>query len=188
MYSFSVNMERRRISEAQSDFRRFLTVLVDRRIMGSQCCLSTGLVANGIHLTKRCNALSSRSGATRGLPDLHIVGLCVFYHQSADYGISGKRRDNQEWTIQTQAHWAHDTERRQKTNLKDEQHDPPPKKKCPTGRETLVLTMGKLLFLIRHPACYSLVGDRGTKRIKMLKTVHDNLVPIRKRLSLMCSV
>jgi hypothetical protein len=30
------------------DFRRFLTVLVDRRLLGSQCCLSTGLVANGI--------------------------------------------------------------------------------------------------------------------------------------------
>jgi hypothetical protein len=44
------------------DFRRFLTVLVDRRLLGSQCCLSTGLVANGIRLTKRCNALSSRSG------------------------------------------------------------------------------------------------------------------------------
>jgi hypothetical protein len=38
--------------------------------MGSQCCLSTGLVANGIRLTKRCNSLSSRSDITRGLPDL----------------------------------------------------------------------------------------------------------------------
>jgi hypothetical protein len=36
----------------------------------SQCCLSTGLVVNGIRLTKRCNALSSRSDITRGLPDL----------------------------------------------------------------------------------------------------------------------
>ena len=53
-----------------ADCRRFLTVLVDRRLLGSQCCLSTGLVANGIRLTKRCNALSSRSDATRGLPDL----------------------------------------------------------------------------------------------------------------------
>ena len=53
-----------------ADFRRFLTVLVDRRLLGSQCCLSTGLVANGIRLTKRCNALSSRSDVTRGLPDL----------------------------------------------------------------------------------------------------------------------
>jgi hypothetical protein len=69
---------RRRISEAQrwqiigmhstgmADFRRFLTVLVDRRLLGSQCCSSTGLVANGISLTKRCNALSSRSDVTRG--------------------------------------------------------------------------------------------------------------------------
>ena len=64
------------------DFRQFLTVLVDRRILGSQCCLSTGLVANGIHLTKRYNALSSLSDVTRGLPDLGksftlLVCVCV---------------------------------------------------------------------------------------------------------------
>ena len=53
-----------------ADFRWFLTVLVDRRLLGSQCCLSTRLVANGIRLTKRCNALPSRSDVTRGLPDL----------------------------------------------------------------------------------------------------------------------
>ena len=53
-----------------ADFRRFLTVLFDRRLLGSQCCLSAGLVANGIRLTKRCNTLSSRSDVTRGLPDL----------------------------------------------------------------------------------------------------------------------
>jgi hypothetical protein len=35
-----------------ADFRRLLPVLVDRRLLGSQCCLSTGLVANGIRLTK----------------------------------------------------------------------------------------------------------------------------------------
>jgi hypothetical protein len=65
-----------------ADFRRFLTVLVDRRLLGSQCCLSTGLVANGIRLTKRCNALSSRSNVTRGLPDLGksftlLVCVCI---------------------------------------------------------------------------------------------------------------
>jgi hypothetical protein len=38
-----------------ADFRRFLTVLVDRRLLGSQYCFSTGLVVNGIRLTKRCN-------------------------------------------------------------------------------------------------------------------------------------
>ena len=75
---------------SSADFRRFLTILVDRRLLGSQCCLSTGLVANDICLTKRCNALLSRSDVTRGLPDLgksFIVGLCVFSHQSADYSI-----------------------------------------------------------------------------------------------------
>ena len=53
-----------------ADFRRFLTVLVDRRLFGSQCCLSTVLVTNGIRLAKRCNALSSRSDVISGLPDL----------------------------------------------------------------------------------------------------------------------
>jgi hypothetical protein len=41
-----------------ADIRRFLTVFVDKRILGSQCCLSTGLVANGIRLIKRCNTRS----------------------------------------------------------------------------------------------------------------------------------
>jgi hypothetical protein len=45
-------------SFSPADFRRFLTVLVDRRLLGRQCCLSMGLVANGIRLTKRCNAMS----------------------------------------------------------------------------------------------------------------------------------
>ena len=73
-----------------ADFRRFLTGLVDRGPLGSQCCLSTALVANVIRLTKRCNALSSRSDVTRGLPDLGMsftLLVCVFSHQSADYSI-----------------------------------------------------------------------------------------------------
>ena len=53
-----------------AEFRRFLTVLVDKRLLENQCCLSMGLVANGIRLTKRCNALSSRSDVARGLQDL----------------------------------------------------------------------------------------------------------------------
>jgi hypothetical protein len=60
-----------------ADFRRFLTVLVDRRMLGSQCCLCTGLVVNGIRLTKRCNALWSRSDATRG-PTSTITFCMVF--------------------------------------------------------------------------------------------------------------
>jgi hypothetical protein len=73
-----------------ADFRRFLTVLVDIPILGSQCCLSMGLVANGIRLTKRCNALSLRSDVTHGLPDIgksFTLLVCVFSHQSADYRI-----------------------------------------------------------------------------------------------------
>jgi hypothetical protein len=53
---------------SQQDIR--LTDLVDGRLLSSQCCLSTGMGANGIRLTKRCNALSSRSDVTRDLPDL----------------------------------------------------------------------------------------------------------------------
>ena len=53
-----------------ADFRRFLTVLVDRRLLDSQYCLSTGQVANSIRLTKRYNAMSSQSDVTRRLPDL----------------------------------------------------------------------------------------------------------------------
>jgi hypothetical protein len=59
-----------------------LTVLVDRRLLGSQCCLSTRLVANNIRLTKRCTVLSSRSNVTRGLPDLgksFTLLVCVCY-------------------------------------------------------------------------------------------------------------
>jgi hypothetical protein len=49
-----------------SDESRFLLHVTESRMRvcrhkNSQCCLSTGLVANGIRLTKRCNALSSRS-------------------------------------------------------------------------------------------------------------------------------
>jgi hypothetical protein len=60
-----------------------LVVLIDRLLFGSQCCLSTGLDANGIRLIKRCNALSSRSDVTRDLPDLGksftlLVCVCVF--------------------------------------------------------------------------------------------------------------
>jgi hypothetical protein len=53
-----------------ADFKRFLTVLVDRRLLGSQFCLSTGLVVIGIRLTKLCNTLLTQSDATDGLPDL----------------------------------------------------------------------------------------------------------------------
>jgi hypothetical protein len=35
-----------------ADFRLFLTDLVDRRLLGSQCCLSTGLVALRIWVFK----------------------------------------------------------------------------------------------------------------------------------------
>ena len=65
-----------------ADFRLFLTVPVDRRLLGSQCCLSTELAANGIRLTKRRNALSPRSDVTRGLPDLgksFTLLVCVFF-------------------------------------------------------------------------------------------------------------
>ena len=65
-----------------ADCRQFPTILVDSRILGSQCCLNMGLLANGVRLTKRRNALSSRSVVTRGLPDLGksftLWFVCVF--------------------------------------------------------------------------------------------------------------
>jgi hypothetical protein len=61
-----------------ADFRRFLTVLFDRRLLGSHCCLSTELVANGIRLTKRCNALSSRLHTT-GM-SFKAIGRQMEYH------------------------------------------------------------------------------------------------------------
>jgi hypothetical protein len=75
-----------------ADFRRFLTVLFDRRLLGSQCCLSTRLVANGIHLTKCCNALSSRSDVTRGLLVMHVnhashALLKIQYVRTSNLGI-----------------------------------------------------------------------------------------------------
>ena len=71
-----------------ANFSRFLTVLVDRRLLGSQCCLSTGLITNGIRLAKRCNALSSRSDITRGLPDFgksFTLLVCVCFLTSLQY-------------------------------------------------------------------------------------------------------
>jgi hypothetical protein len=67
-----------------ADFRLFLTVLVDIRLLGSQCFLRTELVANGKRLTKRYNALSSRSDATCGLSDLDNLSYCWFvcFHTS----------------------------------------------------------------------------------------------------------
>ncbi len=49
-------------------FKRFLTVLADRRLFGNHCIFRTGLVANGICLTKRCRVLSSRCDVTCDLP------------------------------------------------------------------------------------------------------------------------
>ena len=67
------------LDSSPADFRRFLSVFVDRRLLGNKCCLSTGQVANGIRLTKRCNALSSRSDVTRSLASLsHCWFVCVF--------------------------------------------------------------------------------------------------------------
>jgi hypothetical protein len=41
-----------------------------KRLFGNHCLFRKGLVANGIRLTKRCSALSSRCDVTCGLPYL----------------------------------------------------------------------------------------------------------------------
>jgi hypothetical protein len=53
-----------------ADFKQFLTVLADIRLCSNHCLFRTGLVVNGIRLTKECSALSSRCDVTCGLPDL----------------------------------------------------------------------------------------------------------------------
>lgn len=50
---------------SRADFKRFLTILLDRPLLDSQCCVRTGLVANCIRLNKRWNALSKKSDVTR---------------------------------------------------------------------------------------------------------------------------
>jgi hypothetical protein len=87
-----------------ADFSRFITILVDIRLLGSQCCLSTGLVANGRSAwclaqrgwnvrTWRKSHWSDESRFLLHVSDgrmrvwRHIVGLRVFSHQSADYSI-----------------------------------------------------------------------------------------------------
>jgi hypothetical protein len=70
-------------------------------LLGSQCCLSNGLVANGIRLIKRCNALSSWSDVTRGLPDLDksfTLLVCVCF-------LTSRRRG---WNLRTwhKIHWS----------------------------------------------------------------------------------
>ena len=75
------------IDLSPADFRRFLTVLADRRLLGSQYFLSTGLVANGIRLTKRCNVLVVTiryyPWSAGSWQVFHIVGFSVF----SDYSI-----------------------------------------------------------------------------------------------------
>ena len=66
-----------------ADFKRFITVLADRCLLGNHCLFRTWLTANGIHLTKRWSALSSRCDVTCGLPDLGnsftmLVWVCFF--------------------------------------------------------------------------------------------------------------
>jgi hypothetical protein len=82
---------------SQQDIRRLtggmicrIEAVIQARGGYTRCCLSTGMLANNIRLTKRCNALSSRSDIIRGLPDLgksFTLLVCVFSHQSADYSI-----------------------------------------------------------------------------------------------------
>ena len=51
-----------------ADFKRFLTDLADRPLFGNHCFFRTGLVANGIRLTKRC-----------AMPRIHAAKLHVVF-------------------------------------------------------------------------------------------------------------
>ena len=75
-----------------ADFRRFLTILVDRRLLGSQCCLSTrlhGCEWHRSHQTLQCPVVTIKCypWSAGSWQVFHIVGLCVLSHQSADYNI-----------------------------------------------------------------------------------------------------
>ena len=74
-----------------ADFRRFLTVLVDRRLFGRPVLFEYGTGCEWHPsdqalqcpvVTVRCYPWSAGSWQV-----FHIVGLCVFSHQSADYSI-----------------------------------------------------------------------------------------------------
>ena len=72
------------------DFKRFLTVLVDRRLFGNHCFFRTWVIANDIRLTKWCSALSSRSDVAWCLPYLvksFTVLVWFFPHKPANYCI-----------------------------------------------------------------------------------------------------
>ena len=67
-----------------ADFKRFHTVLADRRLFGNHCLYRTGLVANGIRLTKQYSVLSSCCDVTCGLLDLYksfkvLVWVCFSF-------------------------------------------------------------------------------------------------------------
>ena len=65
-------------------FKRFHTVLADRRLFGNHCLYRTGLVANGIRLTKQYSVLSSCCDVACGLLDLYksfkvLVWVCFSF-------------------------------------------------------------------------------------------------------------
>jgi hypothetical protein len=69
----------------------FLTVLVDIRLLGSQYCYEygTGCEWHPSNQTLQCPVVAIRCypWSAGSWQVFHIVGLCVFSHQSADYSI-----------------------------------------------------------------------------------------------------
>ena len=70
-----------------TDFKRFLTVLADIHLLGDHCPFRTGLVVNGIRLTKRYSALSSRCYITCGISKLAKSFTVLVFTHAADYCI-----------------------------------------------------------------------------------------------------
>jgi hypothetical protein len=73
-----------------ADFRQFLTVLVDRRLLG----ISVVWVRNWLRMASSNQTLQCPVVTIRCYPwsagswqVFHIVGVCVFSHQLADYNI-----------------------------------------------------------------------------------------------------
>ena len=79
------------LSLSPADFKRILTVLVDRRILVSQCCFEYGTCCE-LHLsnqTLQCPVVTIRCypWSAGSWQVFHIVGLRVFSRHSADYRI-----------------------------------------------------------------------------------------------------
>ena len=91
LFFFDIRILLTLLSLSSANFIRILTVLVDRGILGSQCCFEygTGCEWHPSNQTLQCHVVTIRCypSSAGSWQVFHIVGLRVFSHQSADYRI-----------------------------------------------------------------------------------------------------